>query len=137
MGATYEQYPNGSPQQLSYLSGAVMPWDDYYFMRISDTTSIAVYGQSDGSGYFDDCTVRTVVRDTSGYSNTYDFSEFKAEGVTVVTSYPATYYSNVDGINYNLPAANNVMSCAVCISCLICAVMSVFRLFFSLRREGR
>ena len=125
----YESSPNG----LSYLSGDIMPWHDYVIFRSDEDTSVAVYGAKSDGLYFEDATVRTVRRSGSGYNN-YVVHEYTGQDVTVDIINPYYAYGNVIGVSYALPSSSSITSLFVCSSVVVCALVSVFRLVWSLKR---
>lgn len=136
---SYDQYENNNtPQGINVLAGDIMPWHDYVILRTGEYTSVAVYGLNSDGLTFEDATVRTVTRGSfSGYTNYYTVSESKYDTVEVDISNPYYCYGNVIGVAYDLPSSINVMSMCVCACVVVCALMSVFRLLWSLRRVAR
>lgn len=128
---TYGQYEN-SPQGLQFLTGDIMPWDDYIIFRSDENTSVAIYGQCDDNLNFDTATVRTVWRE-SGYGS-YLTNETTDYDVSVIISNPYYAYGNVIGNHYNLPASNNITAVICCGAFVLCCLISVFRLVWSLRK---
>lgn len=128
-----------SAQGLSYLSGDIMPWDDYVIMRVDDDTSIAVYGncieRKSNYVYFPECTVRTVTRATSsGYSTIYDTDEEVYNDVYCYIHYPYYAYGNVIGINYDLPSSDNIIASFLSAAVVVASVVFVFKSLWRLRQ---
>lgn len=130
----YESAPNG----LTYLTGDIMPWDDYVIFRSDENTSIAVYGPKQEEMTWEDATVRIVERVTeSGYSSYYDVSEREYSSVTVDISNPYYAYGNVIGVSYDLPSSGNIAALAVSSACIVCVLIKIFQSVWSLRRATR
>ena len=124
----YNQYPS-SPSGMAYLTGDVMPWEDYLVFRSDEDTSVCVYGlKSDGTS-FTDATVRTVRRSSSYYQ----VSEVSGVDVDVSISHPYYAYGNIIGNNYNLPSYNAVTSVCASGFFILSILISVFRLVWSLK----
>lgn len=136
---SYDQYENNNtPQGINVLVGDIMPWHDYVILRTGEYTSVAVYGNKSDDLTFEDAIVRTVTRgSTTGYTNYYTVSDVKYDTVSVDISNPYYCYGNVIGVAYSLPSSTNVTSLCVCVCVVVCALMSVFRLLWSMRRMVR
>lgn len=132
MAFTYDQYET-SPTGMTYLTGDIMPWHDYVIMRTDAYTSVAIYGQCDEDLHFDEATVRTVFREDN-YGASYVATEETLENVIVNVSNPYYAYGNVIGVSYNLPSSSNIQCLAVCAAVCVCALISLFRLVWSLKR---
>lgn len=130
---SYGQY-SSSPAGLSYLVGDILPWQDYVVFRTDEDTSVAVYSNKSENLTFEDATVRTVKRTSSSYSSYYTTTEEKYDTVTVSITSPYYAYGNVIGVHYALPSSQNISSLFVSVSFVIVALLSVFRLLWSLRR---
>ncbi len=125
---TYNQYLS-SPSGMSYLTGDIMPWEDYLVFRSDEDTSVCVYGlKSDGTS-FTDATVRTVRRSSSYYQ----VSEVSGVDVDVNISNPYYAYGNIIGNNYNLPSYNAVTSVCASGFFILSILISVFRLVWSVK----
>lgn len=125
---TYNQYPS-SPSGMSYLTGDVLPWEDYLVFRSDEDTSVCVYGlKSDGTS-FTDATVRIVRRTNS----IYQVTEQSGIDVDVNISYPYYAYGNIIGNNYNLPSYNAVTSVCASGFFILSILISVFRLVWSVK----
>lgn len=133
--ATYNQY-SATPTNLAYLTGDIMPWDDYIILRTDQYTSVAIYGQMSEEYVFEDATVRTVTREDSSY-NTYYSTEETGVYAVVNIDEPLYAYGNVIGVSYALPAANNITSMVVAGTVVFCAVIKVFQLFWNIRKGVR
>ena len=127
---TYNQY-YASPSGLQYLSGDILPWQDYIIFRADKDTSVSVYSTKYENGTFYNATVRTVYR--SNYSN-YVVSENQYDEVSVNIDHPYYAYGNIIGVSYELPSSMNIMSLAVCACVVVCSVLSIFRLVWSFKR---
>lgn len=134
-----EQY-SGSISGSSYLFGKVFPWQDYLALRTDQNTSICVYGNCtsvNGTRYtFAPATVRTVVR-TGNMSSTYNCYENTYNTYTVSCTDPYYAYGNVIGVNYDLPLTGSITAMFIAGSVTVLALVSVFRVIFSLRRSVR
>ena len=128
----YNQYM-GSPTGLTYLAGDIMPWDDYIIVRSDEETSVAVYGKADDYNHWDQATVRTLQRYTSG-SRYYYTDEIVVSDVTVNIDEPYYAYGNLIGVPYSLPASDAVSTFAVCGAVVIAGLIAVFRSVYSLKR---
>lgn len=129
---TYTQY-EGSPNGLTYLAGDIMPWHDYVIFRSDEDTSVAVYGVKSDGLFFEDATVRTVSRSGNGY-NHYVVSETTGSEVVVDITNPYYAYGNIIGVSYSLPSSGAITCLVVCATVCVCALISVFRLVWSLKR---
>lgn len=132
--AMYNQYL-ATPGNLAYLTGDIMPWDDYIILRTDQNTSVAIYGQMSEEYVFKDATVRTVTRQSN---NSYYIST-EETGVYAVVNIDEPYYAygNVIGVSYALPSADNITSMVVAGTVVFCAVIKVFQLFWNIRKGVR
>lgn len=129
---TYNQYTGSAPSGLAYLTGDIKPWEDYVVFRTDNYTSIAVYGTKSDGKNFENATVRIVSRPNN--QGNYITSELHNQSVTVNISEPYYAYGNVIGVAYDLPSSNNITSIMVTGAVVFCALLSVFRLVWSLKK---
>ena len=109
-----------------------MPWEDYIIFRSSDDVSVAVYGQADQDGFFENATVRTVSRQNN-YGNYYT-NEYQESNVSVRITEPYYCYSNIHGVSYSLPSSQNILCMIACAFFALISLISVFRLVWSFRK---
>ncbi len=132
---SYSQYES-APQGMTYLTGDIMPWDDYVIFRTDENTSIAVYGPKQEGMEWEDATVRIVERVTStGYNTYYDVSEHTYSSVSVDISNPYYAYGNVIGVSYDLPSSGNISALAVSSACIVLVLIKIFQSVWSLKRS--
>ena len=132
--AVYTQY-EASPQGVSFLAGDIKPWEDYVILRTDEDTSVAIYGIYQEDMVWENATVRTLTRTTSsGYNTYYDTYESTVGTAIVNISNPYYAYGNVIGVSYDLPSSDSITCIAVCAAVVVSALISVFRLVFSLKR---
>lgn len=123
-------YPTG----ISWLSGDILPWQDYYIFQVDSDNMYAVYGTCDSLGHFDSATVRHLYRTGSNVNRYWRTDEQTVTDVTVAVDYPYYCYSNVIGQPVELVSSYQITCSLICGAVACLSIYLVFALLRNFRR---